>query len=499
MKNTTIIGLLFIIGFSLSAQPFSIDSSFVSHFDFRSQSGPAVYNIYEENSGNIVINGAFQFTNGTTPHFGVVSYNRSGSLNANFVGNIGSGISATYFPINDSVYYLGDYGNGFLVDSLGQVTNQSWRNNLLLSVPCAFRFPFFFKDGSSLTSNLLHQFTGLPCDVYLPPDTFLGSYLVKIQPNGLWDSTFNVSLSGEPDVFSEYDSNRLFVIGRPHIFTHYGGQAVKGLCRIFKDGRLDSSFQSPIKDTTAINSFTIKKIDSDGSIFLIGRFYLQGYSQQFTIVKLLPNGSLDQNFMNFNGPTDTRRIANSVSAIVKTNDGGYLVGGTFNNYQGFAIRNLAKIDSLGNVDSLYFQGLGPDSSSVNGLFLSTVYSIEKSKFGGYYIGGDFLRHNGQSSQPIYRIFDLQNGVGLNEVNLTERQHKVYPNPVAEKLTIEIEINSNERMTFQVYSIDGKLLQTKLLSPGTLHQINISKLKQGIYFYQIQSKPGQFVSGKLMVM
>ena len=77
--------------------------------------------------------------------------------------------------------------------------------------------------------------------------------------------------------------------------------------------------------------------------------------------------------------------------------------------------------------------------------------------------------------------------------------KVYPNPVAEKLTIEIEINSNERMTFQVYSIDGKLLQTKLLSPGTLHQINISKLKQGIYFYQIQSKPGQFVSGKLMVM
>lgn len=75
MKNSIVTILLLIMGLGSFTQPFSIDSSFVSHFDFRSQNSPIVTNIYETNSGQIVINGTFRFFNGPVQHAGVVSFN----------------------------------------------------------------------------------------------------------------------------------------------------------------------------------------------------------------------------------------------------------------------------------------------------------------------------------------------------------------------------------------------------------------------------------------
>lgn len=498
MKKTTTLIILFIMSIGVNAQPLALDTNFISHFDFRSQNNPVVYNIYEQQSGNIVINGNFLFSNGATPHHGVVSYNRNGSLNSSFLGTFASGRSFTYSPINDSVYYLGDFNSGNLVDSFGVAVDTAWSNNLSFSLPCATRTPFFFQDGSALVINGQSQSTQNPCDVYLGTDTFPGNYLEKIHPNGVWDSTFNITTIGSPNTMINYDSNRLILAGLPTFFTNYNGIAIRGLCRVFNNGLLDPSFQSPIKDTTASSSFTIQSVNSDGTMFLTGRFYLQGYSQQFTIVKLLSNGSLDPSFMNLNGPTDSRNIANSVSAVVKTDDGGYLVGGTFDTYQGNSIRNLAKIDSLGNVENQYFQGLGPDSSSGNGLFFSTVTTITKSKFGGYYIGGDFLRHNGLPSQPIYRIYDLKNGVGISETNLKTRFHKLYPNPVYEKITLEFEVNRTEQVVFRIHGIHGNLIQEDQLNNGSLHYINTTSLKPGVYFYEIRNNKGEYVSGKLMI-
>lgn len=498
MKNTIGLFILLIMGLSNFAQPFTVDSSFTSHFDFRSQNSPAIYDLHEDDLGRIFIAGNFQFSNGSTPHNGIVSYYRNGNLNFNYTASVIEGSVGSYTQINDSVHYLGNVTLGAFANSSGQIINQSWQTNVIASAPCIDGESFFFKDGSSLFGSRKDLISQLPCDLYIPPDTFPGNFLLKIQPNGLWDSSFNVSLTGNPRFIVEYDSNRLFIAGYPSNLTHYEGRAVKGLCRIFKNGSLDTTFYSLIKDTAAINSFTIKKIESDGSIFLVGAFYLEGYTQRFSLVKLNPDGSLNSSFMNSSGPRDTTYNLGGLNTIVKTNDGGYLVGGTFNNYQGYPIRNLAKIDSVGKVEPQYFQGLGPDSSANNGVIFSTIYSIIKSNFGGYYIAGDFLRHNGLPSQPIYRIFDSQNGVGINEVNLTNRAHKVYPNPLSETLNLEFAVNVNEQMIFRVYTIQGKLLQEEPLSPGYLHRIDISNRKQGVYFYQIQNNHGQLVSGRLMV-
>ena len=487
------------MGLGINAQPFSKDTSFVSHFDFRAQNA-AVYNIHEGALGKILIGGNFQFNNGQTPHHGIVSYNRDGSLNPNYTASFNGGSIGYIIQLNDSVHYLGNSLIGFLMDSLGQNASPAWRSNILSSIQCNEGRPYFFKDGSMLYSTFQSSSTGLPCDVYLPPDTFPGSYLLKIQPNGFWDSTFNVSISGSagPSLIVEHDSDRLYLIGKPRRFTHYEGKAVNGLCRIFKDGRLDTTFQSPIKDTTAINSFTIKKIDSDGSIFLLGVFHLRGYSQRFTLVKLNSNGSLDNWFMNFSGPTDTIYNLNAVNTIVETSDGGYLVGGSFNNYQNYPIRNLAKIDSVGKVEPQYFQGLGPDSSAVNGFIISSVNSIVRSKFGGYYIGGDFLRHNGLPSQPIYRIYDLQNGVGIKEQNIKTKNYRLYPNPATNQVKLAFKVNRNEQFSFLLYDLQGRLVQEQVLQTGTKHLIELEQLKQGLYLYQIRNETGEFLSGKLVV-
>jgi hypothetical protein len=499
MKISIVTIVLLIVGLGSFAQPFSIDSSFVSHFDFRSQNSPKVTRIYENNSGQIVMNGRFRFFNGPIQHAGIVSFNRNGSLNTTFTPNFGIGSTTRFFPINDSVYYLGTGSVGTLIDRFGQFANPNWTSNVPISVPCTFGWtPFFLDDGSAIIPASINPNSGLPCDVYLGSDTFPGNFLLKLQPNGLWDSTFNVSLSKNPTHIIEYDSNRMFLLGQPHLFTSYEGRLVKGLCRIFKDGRLDTTFYSPIKDTNGINSFTIKKIESDGSLFLVGAFYLEGYSQRFSLVKIHSNGSIDHSFMNLNGPTDTLYNLNAVNTIVETRDGGYLVGGAFNEYQGYPRRNLAKIDSVGKVDSLYFNDLGPDSSAANGTLISAVSTIVKSKFGGYYIGGDFLRHNGLPSQPIYRIYDLQNGVGINEPFLSSRSHKIYPNPASSQVQLNFQVNPNENVGFLLYSLEGKIMQEEQLRVGNVHAIQLKQLHKGIYIYQLKNDFGEFLNGKLVI-
>ena len=88
---------------------------------------------------------------------------------------------------------------------------------------------------------------------------------------------------------------------------------------------------------------------------------MKGQTQYHTLVRLNPDGSLDSTFMNFSGPIDTNNFYVVTFPIAPTDDGGYLVGGTFNSYQGYPKPSIAKIDSSGAVEPQYFTSGGPDS------------------------------------------------------------------------------------------------------------------------------------------
>ena len=58
--------------------------------------------------------------------------------------------------------------------------------------------------------------------------------------------------------------------------------------------------------------------------------------------------------------------------------------------------------------------------------------------------------------------------------------------------------ADEVVNFELFDVLGKKQQAIQLREGNLHQINVSKLNTGIYFYRLSGTDGVRESGKLMI-
>lgn len=72
---------------------------------------------------------------------------------------------------------------------------------------------------------------------------------------------------------------------------------------------------------------------------------------------------------------------------------------------------------------------------------------------------------------------------IQEIEISENNIRVYPNPVQETLNIE----SGESVSFKIYDLDGKLL---LNGYGDI--IDVSSLKTGTYLIQINNNTLKFM-------
>jgi hypothetical protein len=359
---------------------------------------------------------------------------------------------------------------------------QDWRTNYRKTVSCSHAgWPYFFSNGSSLMTN---GWNGNPrgCMIINPPDTFPGQYIVKVDSLGLFDSTFQHTTNGTVTGFWPYDSTRILAFGLPRTFTQYDGQTVNGLCRIYLDGTLDTTFKSPI--IPGNGGFRPNLVEENGKIFITGGFQVYDHPNEwFSMLKLNADGSLDTTFNNLGRPIDTNYVgAASVGQVLKMPDNGYLVGGYFHEVQGYPRNGLVKLDSMGNIETQYFTSRGPDSSH----FFKTQGSISKilkSKFGGYYVIGDWTYWDGKPSQPIVRLHELS--VGLKEKQLQPTLLNVYPNPTQNQLHLTFMPNS--RITLiQLFDLQGKIVLTERRETNTL---SVSHLKNGVYFLKVIGENG----------
>lgn len=67
----------------------------------------------------------------------------------------------------------------------------------------------------------------------------------------------------------------------------------------------------------------------------------------------------------------------------------------------------------------------------------------------------------------------------------------YPNPAVFNVTLPYAVTSEAEM--QVYSIDGKIVATRRLTPGNGHvALDVSGMPAGIYIYRVGGKSGKFI-------
>jgi hypothetical protein len=334
MKKILIIGLFILLGLGSTAQSFVLDTTFQPFFDIRAGRGTIVNGLYEDsNNGRLYGVGNFSTTLGSSFFRNIITCKDDGSpsLPFSFVGfNSIGGIER--YSANRLVTF-GSTGIGF-IETLGNTNllSTNWGQNKIGAVRCSGN-ALIFPDGSSLFANGRDN-SGKACKIIQGTDTFPGRHIIKLTPQGLWDSTFNHDATyGQPEGFVRYDSNRIIIYGNPLRFSHYDSIPIEGMCRIYLDGTLDTTFTSPINPNISGGTYGTTSADSAGRIFILGTYFLRGDTNRTYLVRLMPNGQIDASFQYRNGAFALNGFQGT-STIVETPDKGYLVGGYFTHYQG---------------------------------------------------------------------------------------------------------------------------------------------------------------------
>jgi uncharacterized delta-60 repeat protein len=214
-----------------------------------------------------------------------------------------------------------------------------------------------------------------------------------------------------------------------------------GIARFNQDGSADTTFNPPLPTPSSNpNLLTIRAIalQPDGKILVGGQFFSGSSTQQPTLYRLNPDGSIDNTFnapesagisrfvldiavqpdgkivtapgfdnggsggsanrYNTDGSRDTTFNAifggGSVNRVVLQPDGKLLVVGEFTAVNGSPRGRVARLNADGSLDAT-FNPLGGANN--------TVFDIDLQADGKIVIGGSFLSYNGTSRNYLARL------------------------------------------------------------------------------------------------
>ena len=77
---------------------------------------------------------------------------------------------------------------------------------------------------------------------------------------------------------------------------------------------------------------------------------------------------------------------------------------------------------------------------------------------------------------------------LSISELKKNEFKLYPNPVTDKLFLNA-TNTAANLNIQIFNIEGKLLSIQDVALQDQKAIDVSQLKSGIYFLNIEDQNG----------
>lgn len=168
-------------------------------------------------------------------------------------------------------------------------------------------------------------------------------------------------------------------------FTLVSKKHLRRLLRLKPDGSLDDTFNIGKGASATVWSIAVQ---ADGKILVGGAFSEFNGRQENHLVRLNPDGSFDPGFKHMTG-TD-----GGVMAIVPQANGKILIGGKFDSMNGMASCNVARLSADGSIDASFNPGTGPDG---------LVQSIAVQQDGKIIIGGGFNSVCGKPRHGVARL------------------------------------------------------------------------------------------------
>ncbi|HLV23849.1 MAG TPA: T9SS type A sorting domain-containing protein [Moheibacter sp.] len=203
---------------------------------------------------------------------------------------------------------------------------------------------------------------------------------------GTLDETFNVGTGANAEVktITVQPDGKILMGGG---FTQYNGFSQNRLIRLFPDGSVDESFNIGSGPSGIVNQI---KVLEDGKILIGGAFSRYNGIQRKFMAKLNPNGSLDNSF----NTMDNTNMSSAVEDFLVLPDGKILMVGNITNFNNTGINYLVKLNPDGSLDTSFEQGTGFDYS---------VLTVDIQSDGKIIVGGNFTSYNGQEVNYFARL------------------------------------------------------------------------------------------------
>lgn len=447
-----------------------------------------------QSGGKIICFGDNYLTN----RISLVRYNSNGELDTTFgvSGFIGNSINSI-FPVNrgytpggiaiqsdDKIVIMGlqqsdAFGNGFWVVRLlpNGAVDTTFNGTGYLDL--------FFGTAQDRGKCIKIQPDGKIIVAGRSGDLGQNFAMARINTNGTLDSSFGINGKVQT-TFSGTQSGVNSIALQPDGKIILGGWTNNlpfeydfALIRYNSDGSIDTTFGVNGKVVTTINNMgsdTISKvlIQNDGKI-IAGGYDSQSVGN-YTLVRYLPNGSLDTTFGTNGVAVDTEFTGNC--DIAQQVDGKILLVGGFdtsrisylrylNNGQldtSFPVNGpIANVGLLGYASTVLIQ---PDNKIVVCGSLSTVFD----EFGNTYLCSVVIRLNPGT-------------LSTNEFN--DNEVVIYPNPASNFVGFDNTVHQFTKAT--LFNYLGQEVASQLLQLSTEEQIDISSFATGVYLLKLSNE------------
>lgn len=385
------------------------DGSRDDFFNIGSGANSRIRAVVIQNDGKIIIGGDFTTFNGISKN-SIVRLNIDGSIDDSF--NIGSGfyqlnnstqVNQILILSNEKIIFTGNFisYNGTSRYKIVKINNDgtidtSFNTNFNVNNCDAIGAVGIQSDGKLIVGGQL---------VYGGKNN-----IVRLNSNGNIDNTFNQTtttfVGANNDVYNNMvlPGGKIIISG---LFTKYNDTTRNYVARLNSDGSLDSTFNLGISNSAIndANASSITKIQNDGKMIIQGgrNFIYNGVSIN-RIARLNPDFTIDNSFNIGSGIPSSDGAIYTISI---QSDGKYIIGGTFNSFNGYLKSKILRLNIDGSVDNSFNTGTG-----ANGIVRTTNIQPD----GKILTGGEFSAFNGNASEKISRLntdglFDATFSVG----------------------------------------------------------------------------------------
>lgn len=217
--------------------------------------------------------------------------------------------------------------------------------------------------------------------------------IIRLNTDGTRDTSFNIG-SGI-DIYDvkaiAVQSDGKIILGGNLVSYNSSNRAENNIIRLNEDGSKDYSFNVAIDGFGGgVNSIVIQ---SDGKIIVGGAFGTFNQLYNPGIIRLNQDGSKDFNF-NVGSGVSSVFYNPTVNTIAIQPNGKIIIGGAFNEYNGFQNNNIVRLNVDGSIDSSFLTGSG---------FYAPVNSIVVQNDGKIIVGGEFSTFNSLLANKVVRL------------------------------------------------------------------------------------------------